>query len=69
MRPEAIFDLALRAEQELPDGWIRVTGLAGSRQISFRAWSAEDWLEHYYLCEAEKESLWLEEQEGELLKP
>ena len=61
LRAESVFDLALKAEEVMPD-WIRVTGLAGSRNINFRPWPAEQWLEEYYRKETESEQEWLQNQ-------
>lgn len=68
LRAESVFDLALKAETALDDGWLRVTGLAGSRHINFRPWPAAQWLEEYYRKEAKNEETWLQNQKGDLLK-
>ena len=67
LRAESVFDLALKAEKELPKGWLHVTGLAGSRHIKFRSWPPTQWLEECYWKESENEESWLQKQNTDLL--
>lgn len=69
IRDEALFDLALKAEEELTSEWISVSGLAGSRTIKFRALAPEQWLTHYYLKEAELEDSFRTSVGTQLLDP
>ena len=67
LRAESIFDLASRAQSELSDDLIRVTGLAGSRNVSFQAHNPEIWLNLYYQRQEEEEEKWISEQTSNLL--
>jgi len=44
LRAEELYDLALKAESELGEEWVRVTGMAGSRLIQIRNIDANEWL-------------------------
>lgn len=48
LRPEAMFDLALAAQDALGSNLLEVTGLAGNRMVRFRSDPPELWLRNYY---------------------
>lgn len=69
LRPEAVFDLAVKAESELPEGWLQITGQAGTRYVQARAIEPEHWLLSYYQKQVEYENEWLQKQQSTMLAP
>ena len=69
IRDEALFHLALEAEETLTSEWLSVSGLAGSRMLRFRAFPPEAWLTDYYQKEIEIEEDFRTSVKTQLLEP
>ncbi len=67
LRTEVLYDLALEGEEKLPSGWMKVVGMAGSRQLAQIRQEPEEWLRWQLLEEQHEENEWLEKQEHPLL--
>lgn len=68
MRPEELYDFALKAEQELGDEWVRVRGMAGNRMIEIKSTPKEEWLKKSLSKEQSQLASWRQKLEKQLLK-
>lgn len=68
MRPEELYDFALKAEQELGEDWIRVRGMAGNRVIEIKNTSKEEWLQLALSNELSQLTSWRQKLEKQLQK-
>jgi hypothetical protein len=68
MRPEEIYDFALKAEQELGEEWIRVRGMAGNRIIEIKNTSNAKWLKLALSNEQSQLTSWRQKLDKQLLK-
>ena len=68
MRPEELYDFALKAEQELGEKWVRVRGMAGNRMIEIKNTSKEQWLKLALTKEQSQLTTWRQKLEKQLLK-
>ena len=68
MRPEELYDFALKAEQELGEDWIRVRGMAGNRVIEIKNTSKEEWLQLALSNEQSQLTLWRQKLDKQLSK-
>lgn len=68
MRPEELYDFALKGEQELGEEWIRVRGMAGNRMIEIKNTSKENWLKLTLSAEQSELKSWRQKLDKQLLK-
>jgi hypothetical protein len=68
MRPEELYDFALKAEHELGSQWVRVRGMAGNRIIEIKNTSKEEWLKQTLSNEQSKLASWRQKLEKKLQK-
>ena len=68
MRPEEMYDCAIKAEQELGEEWIRVRGMAGSRMIEIKNVPKEEWLKRALSDEKSQLTSWRQKLDKQLLK-
>jgi hypothetical protein len=68
MRPEELYDFALKAEQELGEDWIRVRGMAGNRVLEIKNTSKEEWLKLALSNEHSQLISWRQKLDKQLLK-
>ena len=66
LRGEELYDLALKAEAELGEEWVRVTGMAGSRLIQIRNIDASEWIKMALEKEQTKITSWEKELKNTL---
>ena len=66
LRAEELYDLAIKAEQELGEEWIRIRGLAGNRLIEVKNVNKAEWLELDLKQEHEEISLWEKQTQKKL---
>ena len=68
MRPEELYDYALKAEQELGEEWIRVRGMAGNRMIEIKNTPKEEWLKRSLTNEQSQLTSWRQKLDKQLRK-
>lgn len=68
MRPEELYDFALKAEQELGEEWVRVRGMAGNRMIEIKYAPKEEWLKLSLSNEQTQLKSWRQKLDKKLLK-
>ncbi|MGJ8723941.1 MAG: DUF4007 family protein [Roseibacillus sp.] len=68
MRPEELYDYALKAEQELGEEWIRVRGMAGNRMVEIKNAPKEEWLKLSLSNEQSKLKSWRQKLDKKLQK-
>jgi hypothetical protein len=68
MRPEELYDFALKAERELGDNWVRVRGMAGNRMVEIKNTSKEEWLKLALSNEHLRLTSWRQKLEKKIAK-